>query len=117
MPDVFITLSINTAAEGFPVGKSIADDSSKYYGADCYAHFRTLEFLAEGILCGWRGSRENWRNHLLRVDYPRDMQMSTAEHYARCHNVVSYINRYEWQKRGVLHCHLIVWVKDKSRIL
>ena len=65
-------------------------------GADCYSHFKTLEFIVEGLLCGWRGERQRWRNHLLRRELPRNMEISTAQHHNNCHNVLTYINRYEW---------------------
>ena len=56
-PDVFATFMVNTAADSFPVAKYVQEAGCMELGADCYSHFKTLEYIVEGVLCGWRGER------------------------------------------------------------
>lgn len=58
-----------------------------------------LEQIARGYLTGANTNR--WRQHLFgNSDNPTDS------------NLLTYFYRFEFQKRGTLHLHMLVWVKD-----
>jgi hypothetical protein len=62
-------------------------------------HFvNVLEQLVRGYMCGSNDSR--WKSHL----------------FAHCrktgeNNVLNYFYRFEFQKRGTVHMHILVWLK------
>ena len=62
-----------------------------------------LEQLACGYLAGANTNR--WRNHVFgNTEQPTES------------NVLTYFYRFEFQERGTLHLHMLVWVKDVSVI-
>ena len=63
----------------------------------------TLEQVGRGYLCGANVNR--WKNHLF-----RNKTRPTSP------NVQCYFYRFEFQDRGTLHFHLLVWLKDVSKI-
>ena len=58
-----------------------------------------MEQLVRGYICGSNDSR--WKSHLF-SNYRK-----TAEN-----NVVNYFYRFEFQKRGTVHMHILVWLKN-----
>ena len=67
-------------------------------------HFvNTLEQIVRGYLCGSNDCK--WRNHLFANT------LKTAEN-----NVLNYFYRYEFQKRGTVHLHMLVWLKNMQPI-
>ena len=67
-------------------------------------HFtHVLEQLIRGYFCGSNSKR--WTNHLFNYN-----------HIATTSNVNTYFYRFEFQGRGTVHVHLIVWLKDLSKI-
>ena len=63
----------------------------------------TLEQVVRGYLCGSNVNR--WKKHLF-----RNKARPTSA------NVQCYFYRFEFQDRGTLHLHLLVWLKDVSKI-
>ena len=62
-----------------------------------------LEQIARGYIAGANTNR--WRHHVFgNTEQPMDR------------NVVTYFYRFEFQSRGTLHLHMLVWVKDLTLI-
>ena len=65
-------------------------------------HFlHTLEQVIRGYMCGANNSK--WRSQLFSTGSRQDRN-----------NVLTYFYRYEFQERGTLHVHLLVWLRDLS---
>lgn len=62
-----------------------------------------LEQVVRGHLCGSNSQR--WRQHLF---------SNTTNPMSQ--NVETYFYRFEFQGRGTVHMHLLVWLKDIRRI-
>ena len=62
-----------------------------------------LEQIVRGYLCGSNTNR--WRTHVFGYDHER-----------RCNNVLTYFYRFEFQQRGTVHLHLLVWVRDLNLV-
>ena len=62
-----------------------------------------LEQIIRGYLCG--SNDKKWTNHLF--NYNRIATYS---------NVNTYFYRFEFQNRGTVHVHLLVWLKDIAKI-
>lgn len=62
-----------------------------------------LEQVARGYLT--RANTNRWRQHLF----------SNQQHPTES-NLLTYFYRFEFQSRGTLHLHMLVWVKDLSLI-
>ena len=62
-----------------------------------------LEQIARGYLTGANCNR--WRQHMF-----SNQEQPTQS------NVLTYFYRFEFQSRGTLHLHMLVWVKDLSLI-
>lgn len=108
LPSVFVTISpfewtfpfpywLNKIRRNVQVGKTYLPAYETIHIAN------VLEQLVRGYLCGSNSAR--WSDHLFQQDMP------SAEK-----NVLTYFYRFEFQKRGTLHLHLLVWVKDISHI-
>ena len=62
-----------------------------------------LEQIARGYLAGANTNR--WRQHVF-----------GNSHLPMDHNVITYFYRFEFQSRGTLYLHMLVWVKDLALI-
>lgn len=62
-----------------------------------------LEQVVRGYLCGSNTNR--WRNHVFNdSDDPAQT------------NILIYFYRFEFQQRGTVHLHLLVWLQDPTKI-
>ena len=67
-------------------------------------HFvNTLEQIVRGYLCGSNESK--WKSHLF---------ANTCKTAAN--NVANYFHCFEFQKRGTVHLHLLIWLKNIKSI-
>ena len=62
-----------------------------------------LEQTVRGYLCGSNSNK--WTKHIFSYN-----RISTQS------NVLTYFYRFEFQQRGTVHLHLLVWLKDISKI-
>ena len=62
-----------------------------------------LEEYIRGFLCGKNPNR--WKNHLF-----------TKKSDPASNNVTNYFYPFEFQKRGTLHTHILVWLEDINEI-
>ena len=62
-----------------------------------------LEQVIRGYLCG--SNDKGWSSHVFNYNH-----MSTYD------NIQTYFYRFEFQSRGTVHVHLLVWLKDIKRI-
>ena len=60
-----------------------------------------LEQYIRGYLCGSNTNR--WKNHLF-----------AKKSDPSANNVTNYFYRFEFQKRGALHAHVLIWLKDMN---
>ena len=107
-PSVFLTIS--PYEWSFPVPSwlsSMQDLTSR--GPTQPAAFETthiahiLEQIIRGYLCG--SNDKKWSNHVF--NYNNISSFS---------NILTYFYRFEFQNRGTVHVHLLVWLKDIKRI-
>lgn len=107
-PSLFITISLYEWTFPFP---PFLEEIRKTYGKDVteiptletihIAH--VLEQVVRGYLTGANCNR--WRTHLL-----------SSVHDLLSRNVKTYFYRFEFQQRGTLHLHMLVWLEDLSSI-
>ena len=107
-PSLFITISPYEWTFPFP---PFIEDIRNTYGKDTtevavletlhIAH--VLEQLVRGYLTG--GNSNRWRTHVL-----------SNVHDAASKNVRTFFYRFEFQQRGTLHLHMLVWLEDVSTI-
>ena len=104
LPDIFITLS--PYEWSFPFPQWLHDIRAKTgKGPTKLAAFETahivqvLAQVARGYFCG--SNSKKWSNHIF--NYNRKVT---------CSNVKTYFYRFEFQKRGTAHLHLLIWLKD-----
>ena len=62
-----------------------------------------LEQLVHGYMCGSNSNR--WKNHAL-----SNAKTKTEQ------NVQTYFYRFEFQQRGTVHLHMLVWLKELSNL-
>ena len=62
-----------------------------------------LEQIVRGYMCG--SNDKAWKSHLF--SYQRKSSIN---------NVLNYFYRFEFQKRGTVHMHMLVWLKSMSQI-
>lgn len=62
-----------------------------------------LEQYIRGYLCGSNTNR--WKHHLL-----------AKKSDPSANNVTNYFYRFEFQKRGTLHAHILIWLEDMSDV-
>ena len=68
-------------------------------------HFlHSLEQIIRGYMCG--GNNSKWKDHLFKDTSPT----------AGAKNVLTYFYRFEFQERGTLHVHLLVWLSDLTHL-
>ena len=63
----------------------------------------TLAQIVRGYLCG--SNCKKWSKHVF--NYSRIATES---------NINTYFYRFEFQKRGTVHLHLLIWLKDITKI-
>ena len=79
------------------------------YGPTNLAQFETmhivnvLEQIVRGCMCGSNTNR--WLNHLFTYKSKKDQK-----------NVLTYFYRFEFQDRGSVHLHMLVWLKDLTKM-
>lgn len=107
-PSIFLTIS--PYEWSFPVPgwlSSLRDLTGK--GPTELAAFETshithiLDQIIRGYLCG--SNDKKWSNHVFNHN-----NISTFD------NIQTYFYRFEFQGRGTVHVHLLVWLKDIKRI-
>lgn len=42
--------------------------------------------------------------------------MFTYDNRRRCNNILTYFHRFEFQQRGTVHLHLLVWLRDLNLV-
>lgn len=105
-PSFFITISPYEWTFPFPpfldhLRSQYAKDVTQIPALETLHVAHVLEQIARGYLTGSNCNR--WRTHLFsNVPNPT------------CKNVLTYFYRFEFQKRGTLHLHMLVWVEDIS---
>ena len=79
------------------------------YGPTNLAQFETmhivnvLEQIVRKYMCGSNTNR--WLNHLFTYKNKKDRK-----------NVLTYFYRFEFQDRGTVHLHMLVWLKDLTKM-
>ena len=58
-----------------------------------------LEQLVRGYMCGSKTNR--WKNHVFANSKTKSID-----------NVQTYFYRFEFQQRGTVYLHMLVWLKD-----
>ena len=104
LPSLFITIS--PSEWSFPVPFWLEDIREKTgHGPTNLPFFETIHFLhvleqvVRGFLCGSNDSK--WSHHLFSYNNNRSKS-----------NILTYFYRFEFQKRGTLHIHFLVWLKN-----
>ncbi len=62
-----------------------------------------LEQIVRGYMCG--SNDKAWKSHLF-----------SYQTKSSINNVLNYFYRFEFQKRGTVHMHMLVWLKSMSQI-
>ena len=108
LPDIFITLS--PFEWSFPFPQWLQDIRSKTGGGPTQlagyetAHIvHVLAQVVRGYLCGSNSNK--WSNHIF-----------SYNNIANRPNVKTYFYRFEFQKRGTAHLHLLIWLQDITKI-
>lgn len=108
LPDVFITIS--PFEWSFPFVNWVSSVRSKtgmgptqLAGYETFNIAHALEQIVRGYLCGSNSTK--WSHHLF--SYNR-----TSNH----NNIKTYFYRFEFQKRGTLHLHMLVWLHDITKM-
>ena len=107
-PSLFITLSPYEWTFPFP---PFIENIRHMYGKDIteVALLETLHIahVAEQLVRGYvtGGNSNRWRTHVLtNVQHPASK------------NITTYFYRFEFQQRGTVHLHMLVWLDDVSSI-
>ena len=107
-PSLFITIS--PYEWSFPFPPWLANlHASTSHGQTNLAQFETmhivntLEQMVRGYMCGSNPKR--WSNHLF--NFNRQKKPT---------NVLTYFYRFEFQDRGTDHLHMLVWLKDMTKM-
>ena len=107
-PSVFVTISPYEWTFPFPifvqkarerVGKPI--QSVAVLETVCIAH--ALEQIVRGYLCG--SNTAKWSNNVFSYNNMKNTK-----------NVLTYFYRFEFQGRGTCHLHMLVWLKDITKM-
>ena len=108
VPDVFITIS--PFEWSFPFANWLSSlrhiagkGPTEIAGYETFNIAHVLEQIVRGYLCG--SNSQKWTNHLF--SYNRS---STQK------NIKTYFYRFEFQKRGTLHLHMLVWLHNMTKI-
>ncbi len=108
LPDIFITSS--PFEWSFPFPQWLQDIRSKTGGGPTqlagYETAHIVHVLAQVVRCYLCGSNSNkWSNHIF-----------SYNNIANRPNVKTYFYRFEFQKRGTAHLHLLIWLQDITKI-
>lgn len=108
LPDIFITIS--PYEWSFPFPKWIEDirvktgkGPTELAGYETSHIVHVLAQIVRGYLCGTNSKK--WTNHLF-----------SYNHIASRANVKTFFYRFEFQKRGTAHLHLLVWLHDITKV-
>ena len=108
LPSLFLTIS--TSEWSFPTPLWLDDIREQTgYGPTNLPFFETLHFLhvleqiVRGYLCGSNDAR--WSQHLF-----------SYNHNKKTTNIRTYFYRFEFQKRGTVHIHFLIWLKNVKYI-
>ena len=104
LPDVFITISPYEWTFPFPIWlenirKLTGRGSTELAGFETEHILHTLKQIVRGYLCG--SSNPKWSNYIF-----------SYNQIAKMKNAKTYFYRFEFQHRGTVHLHLLVWLKD-----
>ncbi len=107
LPDVFITLSPYEWSFPFPawiedVRLKTGNGPTNLAGYETAHIVHVLTQVVRGYLCG--SNSQKWSNHLFNYNRLKSRK-----------NVKTYFYRFEFQKRGTVHLHLLVWLQDISK--
>ena len=107
LPDVFMTISPFELSFPFPdwleqLCSETGLGPTQLAAFETYHIAHTLEQIVRGYLCGSNDKR--WSNHVF--SYNR---------IAKYANVRTYFYHFEFQNRGTLHTHLLIWLKDIAK--
>ena len=106
-PSLFITISPFEWSFPFPQWLDNLRDLTGY-GPTCLPTFETthivhiLEQLVRGYLCGSNSNR--WSKHVFSYNNQKGEK-----------NVQTYFYRFEFQQRGTVHLHMLVWLEDIAK--
>ncbi len=108
LPDVFITLSPYEWSFPFPqwiddIRHKTGRGPTELSGYETAHIVHTLAQIVRGYLCGSNSNK--WSQHVF--SYNR---------LAKECNINTYFYRFEFQKRGTAHLHLLIWLKDITKI-
>lgn len=106
-PNIFITISRFEWTFDLPewlneVKARTGKDATEMPSFETIHIAHTLEQFVRGYLTGCNNNK--WRNHIFNYNF-------TAQP-----NVLSYFYRFEFQKRGTVHLHLLVWLRNIEHI-
>lgn len=108
LPDIFITIS--PYEWSFPFGDWISSiryqtglGPTQLPGFETFHITHVLEQIIRGYLCGT--NNQKWSSHIF--SYNRSSKQS---------NVKTFFYRFEFQKRGTVHVHMLVWLYDMTKI-
>ena len=107
-PSLFITVSPYEWTFPFPPWLENLRVKSGH-GPTNLAQFETmhivnvLQQVIRGYICG--SNTKRWSNHLF--NYNRQKNQT---------NVLTYFYRFEFQDRGTVHLHMLVWLKDMTKM-
>ena len=108
LPDVFITISPFEWSFPFPswldeVRMKTGKGPTELPGFETAHIVHTLAQLVRGYLCG--SNSKKWSNHIFSYNAKKDHS-----------NVKTFFYRFEFQKRGTAHLHLLIWLNDITKI-
>jgi hypothetical protein len=107
LPDAFITISPYEWSFPFAKWVSCAMQSTgmgptQLAGYQTFNIAHTLEQVVRGYICG--STSQKWTQHLFSYN-----RIATQK------NVKTFFYRFEFQERGTLHLHMLVWLKDITK--
>ena len=107
-PDLFITISpFEWTFPQPPWLQKLREETG--HGPTCLSGFETihivhvLEQVVRGYLTGCNCNR--WSTQVFNYDYKKDKK-----------NVKTYFYRFEFQDRGTVHLHMLVWLTDMTKV-
>lgn len=108
LPDVFITISPYEWTFPFPpwltnIRNLVGRGPTRLAAFETEHIVHVLEQIVRGYLCG--SSNAKWTNYIFGYNQIAGRQ-----------NVKTYFYRFEFQKRGTVHLHLLVWLQNLSKI-
>ena len=107
-PSLFITISPYEWNFPFPewlksLRQQTGNGASNLAGFELLHIVHVLEQLVRGYMCG--SNTQAWTNNVFNYNRIKDMK-----------NVQTYFYRFEFQERGTVHLHMLVWLKNAKQI-